>query len=69
MAVCVPDQPTFVTPSERDVWQCLRRQLPQECVLLADYRLTDRHKDYEADLVDLMPDSGCGVVEVKCSHV
>ncbi|MBK8445634.1 MAG: NERD domain-containing protein [Micropruina sp.] len=69
MAVCVPDQPTFVTPSERDVWQCLRRQLPQECVLLADYRLTDRHKDYEADLVALMPDSGVVVVEVKGSHV
>lgn len=69
MAVCVPDQPTFVTPSERDVWQGLRRQLPQECVLLANYRLSDRHKDHEADLVALMPDSGVVVVEVKGSHV
>lgn len=69
MAVCVPDQPSFVTPSEREVWQRLQRQLGDDCILLANYRLSDRHKDHEADLVALMPDSGVVVVEVKGSHV
>lgn len=69
MAVALPDHPSFVTPSEREVWQRLQRQLGDDCVLLANYRLSDRHKDHEADLVALMPDSGIVVVEVKGSHV
>jgi hypothetical protein len=69
VASSVPDQPSFVTSSERDVWQRLLRQLGDDCVLLANYRLSDRHKDHEADLVALMPDSGIVVVEVKGSHV
>ena len=67
MAVSLPDQPSFVTPSEREVWQRLVRQLGDDGVLLANYRLSDRHKDHEADLVVLMPDSGVVVVEVKGS--
>jgi len=27
MAICIPDQPAFVTVSEREVWQKLRKQL------------------------------------------
>mgnify|MGYP001237800705 CR=1 FL=1 len=69
MATSVPDQPTFVTPSEREAWQKLCRQLPDDCVLLANYRLSDEHKDHEADLVALMPGSGVVVVEVKGSSV
>ena len=69
MVVALPDQPSFVTPSEREVWQRLLRQLGDDCVLLANYRLSDRYKDHEADLVVLMPDSGIVVVEVKGSHV
>lgn len=69
MAVAQPDHPSFVTPSEREVWQRLLRQLGDDCILLANYRLSDRHKDHEADLVALMPDSGVVVVEVKGSHV
>jgi len=69
VATCVPDQPAFVTVSEREVWQRLRKQLGADCVLLANYRLSDEHKDHEADLVALMPDSGVVVVEVKGSHV
>jgi len=68
-ATSIPDQPSFVTPSEREVWQRLQRQLGDDCLLLANYRLSDRHKDHEADLVALMPDSGIVVVEVKGSHV
>ncbi len=69
MATSIPDQPTFVTPSERDVWQRVRAQLGDDCILLANYRLSDRDKDHEADLVVLMPGSGIVVVEVKGSHV
>lgn len=69
MAVSVPDQPAFATPSEREVWQRLRKQLDDDCVLLANYRLSEPSKDHEADLVALMPDSGIVVIEVKGSHV
>ena len=69
MATCVPEQPAFTTTSEKEVWQKLRRQLGPDCVLLANYRLSDQHKDHEADLVVLMPDSGIVVIEVKGSHV
>jgi hypothetical protein len=69
VAIALPTSPSFVTSSEREVWQRLVRQLGDDCVLLANYRLSDRHKDHEADLVVLMPDSGVLVVEVKGSHV
>lgn len=69
MAIALPAQPSFVATSEREVWQRLLRQLGDDCVLLANYRLSDRHKDHEADLVALMPESGVVVVEVKGSHV
>ena len=69
MATSVPDLPSFVTPSEREVWQRLCRQLPEDCVLLANYRLSDRRKDHEADLVALMPGSGIVVIEVKGGSV
>ncbi|AXE37744.1 nuclease-related domain-containing DEAD/DEAH box helicase [Acidipropionibacterium virtanenii] len=65
----VPDRPTFVTDSERDVWQRLARQLPDDCVLLTNQRISDEHKDHEADLIALMPGSGVVTIEVKGSHV
>lgn len=63
-----PEEPTFVTNSEREVWQRARRQL-EGCVLLPNFRLSDARKDHEADLVVLMPESGIVIVEVKGSHV
>ena len=68
-ARAIPAQPTFVTASERDVWTRAVRQLPEGCVVLAGLRISTPHKDHEADLVVLMPDSGVVVVEVKGSHV
>lgn len=64
----VPVSPTFVTVSEHEVWLRAVRQL-DGCTLLANFRLSDRHKDHEVDLVALMPDSGIVTVEVKGSHV
>src|SRR5262245_50447352 len=62
---CIPEQPTFVTASERDVWQCLRDSLGPEDVLLANLRFTDEDKDHESDLVALMPGDGALVLEIK----
>ena len=64
----VPVSPTFVTVSEHEVWLRAVRQL-DGCTLLANFRLSDRHKDHEVVLVALMPDSGIVTVEVKGSHV
>lgn len=61
----VPEEPTFTTESEREVWQRLRDGLDDEDVLIANLRLTDTQKDHEADLVVLMPGVGVVVVEVK----
>lgn len=69
MATSVLEQPSFVTASEREVWQKLLRQLGDDCVLLANYRLSDKQKDHEADLIALMPGSGVVTIEVKGSHV
>ena len=55
--------------AERRVWELLRSQLRKNDVLLANLRVTDRKKDYEADLVVLMPDAGAVVVEIKGGSV
>ena len=64
-----PAEPAFTTVSEREVWQKVVRQLKPDSLVLANVRVSDHHKDHEADLVALMPDSGIVVVEVKGSHV
>lgn len=63
MTRLVPEEPTFVTASECEVWQRLRDALAPEDVVLANVRLTDEDKDHEADLVVLMPDVGLVVLE------
>ncbi|GAB2755509.1 ATP-binding domain-containing protein [Nocardioides salsibiostraticola] len=64
-ARCVPEEPTFATSSEREVWERLRDSLPSDCVLMANLRLTDQTKDHEADLVVLIPEAGILILEVK----
>jgi hypothetical protein len=61
----VPQDPQFQTDSEREVWERLRRQSPEDWTLLANIRLTDEKKDHELDLVVLIPGTGIVVVEVK----
>lgn len=65
MTRLVPEEPTFTTASEREVWERLRDGLGPEDVLIANLRLTDQDKDHEADLVVLMPELGVLVLEVK----
>jgi len=65
MVQLIPGQPQFANTSEQEVWERLRDGLGPHDVLLANLRLTDEVKDHEADLVVLMPDVGCLVLEVK----
>jgi Nuclease-related domain len=65
----IPEQPTFTTTSEQEVWHLLKDGLGKDDVLLANRRLTDETKDHEADLIVLMPDAGIVVVEVKGGSV
>ncbi|WP_435771418.1 NERD domain-containing protein [Nocardioides sp. SYSU DS0651] len=69
MVTCIPESPSFVTASEHEVWQRLRDQLGPDDVLLASLRLTNEDKDYEADVVVLMPGYGVLVLEVKGGSV
>lgn len=69
MVRLVPESPEFVTESEREVWDLLRRKGNPEWTLLSNVNLTGRDRDYEADLVVLMPDVGVVVLEVKGGNV
>ncbi|MBE7325041.1 NERD domain-containing protein [Nocardioides sp. Y6] len=69
MVRLVPEEPNFVTQSEREVWQRLRDQLGDDDVLMAGVWVTDTDGDYEADLVVAMPGTGICVIEVKGAGV
>lgn len=65
----VPPDPAFTTQSEREVWEALARQLDDDCVLMANLRLTGEDGDHEIDLLALIPDAGIVVIEVKGATV
>lgn len=65
----IPAEPTFTHHTEKDVWERLRRQLGDDCIVLANVRLTDEQQDHEADFVVLIPGAGAVVVEVKGGNV
>lgn len=69
MVRLVPEDPQFVTQSEREVWERLRDHLGGDDVLFANLRLTDTDRDHEADLVVAMPGHGICVLEVKGAGV
>jgi hypothetical protein len=62
---CFPAEPEFEHPTERSVWELLCAQLPEDAVLLANQRFTDRRGDWEADLIVGLPGAGIAVLEVK----
>ena len=68
-ARCVPEQPQLRTVTEREVWERLRDDAPDDWTILSNLRLTDANKDHEADLVVLIPDRGIVVIEVKGGSV
>ena len=69
MARLIPENPTFTTGSEREVWERLRDSLGEGDVLFANVRLTDEDKDHEIDLIVLMPEFGIVVLEIKGGSV
>lgn len=69
MARLIPESPQFATASEAEVCQRLVTGLGESDVVLANVRLTDEVRDYEADLVVLLPDFGVLVLEVKGASV
>lgn len=59
------EQPSFDSESERVVWERLQRAVPPGTRLIPNLRLTTEKKDYELDIVVLMPDVGIVVLEAK----
>lgn len=66
---CFPAAPIFQHPTERNVWERLRDSLPDNAVLMANQRFTDRSGDLEADLIIALPGAGVAVIEVKGGSV
>ena len=66
---CVPSDPVWVTESERVVWERLRVQAPSDWTLLANLVLVDAQREYEIDLLVLIPGSGVVALEVKGGSV
>src|SRR4051812_36595701 len=69
MPVCRPESPRFASGGGGRVWQLLRRQLGDEEVLISGLRFSDRSKDYEVDILLLLPGAGVLIVEVKGGSV
>jgi nuclease-like protein/UvrD-like helicase family protein len=65
----LPPDPTFVTDSERKVWELLRDQLGDDDVLISGQRVSSRAKDHEIDIAVVLAGAGVVVVEVKGSQV
>lgn len=66
-----PPHPDYTDPSfgaEKRVWQELQA-LPDNAVVIAQYRIRDRRVTREADLIVIVPDVGLGVLEVKGGRV
>lgn len=69
MARTLPADPQFANPTERQVWERLTQQLDDDCIVIANVRLTDEDQDHEADLLVLVPDGGIVTLEVKGGNV
>lgn len=64
-----PADPKLTNASERDVWQRLLDQLPDDAILLGNLRLSDQNKNHEIDALVLLPGRGGLVLEVKGSGI
>lgn len=65
----IPERPTFAHGSEERVWRALVDQAPADWTIIAGQCLTDGQREYEIDLLVLMPDLAIVVVEVKGGSV
>lgn len=61
----VPEDADGINWSEREVFDELCRQLPEEATVLPNLRFTDREGDREADAVVVWPGVGVAIIEIK----
>lgn len=61
----LPGESSYASFSERKFAEALHQQLPDDVVVLANQRFTDRNGDREAALIVLWPRHGIAVIEVK----
>lgn len=59
-----PSEASYASVSERKFSEALHKQLPDNVVVLANQRFTDRAGDLEADLIVIWPNYGIAVIEV-----
>lgn len=65
-----PENPTFAHPSEKKVFEILRDSLSDNDAIFTNLKITDaQYGDVEIDLVLLIKDRGCMVVEIKGGHI
>lgn len=65
-----PDVQQFAHPSEMKAFEAIRDSLGEEDAILTNLKLTDpQYGDIEIDLVVLIKDRGCMVVEIKGGHI
>ncbi|GAB2594784.1 nuclease-related domain-containing protein [Pseudactinotalea suaedae] len=60
-----PAEPKLGTASEREVWDRLRAQLPDDAHLIGNLRLSEEEKNHEIDFLVLLPRRGVIALEVK----
>ena len=53
--ILLPPDPIFEHPTEKVVWQSLVAQAPSDWTIIAGQHLTDSQREYEIDLLVLMP--------------
>ena len=65
----LPPDPIFEHPTEKVVWQSLVAQAPSDWTIIAGQHLTDSQREYEIDLLVLMPGHAIVALEVKGGSV
>lgn len=60
-----PNQPIFADPSEKVVWQALVEQLPDDAVIVCNFKILEAQQEHEMDLIVLWSEVGVAVIEVK----
>ena len=61
----IPEDADGVNASEKQVFDELCLQLPEEATVLPNLRFTDREADREADAVVVWPGVGVAVIEIR----
>ena len=69
MPILLDDDPSFVTTSERAVYERLLRRLGPSDLLGANVRITQDGRDHEVDILVGLVDAGVAVLEVKGGSV